>query len=138
MALPQAHRLKGQRVFDALYRRGRAVHGTAMALRWLPAEPALLPQRQGAAPSSPWRCGVVVSNKVHKRAVQRNRLRRLLHQGLQTVLQSPSSGLNPVQNSDLPHGIWLLISLKPGSATWEHERLLGECRHLLVKAGLMP
>lgn len=109
-----------------------------MVLRWMPAEPELMPPLQAPEPTSPWRCGVVVSSKVHKRAVQRNRLRRLLHQGLQTVLPDPSLCLNPAQGSGLPHGIWLLISLKPGSATWEHERLLGECRHLLVKAGLTP
>jgi ribonuclease P protein component len=120
LALPQAHRLKGQRVFDALYRRGRAVHGSALVLRWLPADAEL-------QPPSPWRCGVVVSSKVHKRAVQRNRMRRLLHQALLRLLPAM-----------LPAGpIWLLISLKPGSATWEHERLLGECEQLLVKAGLL-
>ncbi|MBM5796730.1 MAG: ribonuclease P protein component [Cyanobacteria bacterium K_Offshore_0m_m2_072] len=138
MALPQAHRLRGQRVFDALYRRGRAIHGMAMVLRWMPADAALLPQPQDPQPPSPWRCGVVVSSKVHKRAVQRNRLRRLLHQGLQTLMQAPDSPHNPAGISGLPHGIWLLISLKPGSATWEHERLLGECRDLLAKAGLTP
>ena len=109
-----------------------------MALRWMPAEPRLLPPALDPEPNSPWRCGVVISSKVHKRAVQRNRLRRLLHQDLQTFLPSAASGLSPGQRSDLSHGIWLLISLKPGSATWAHERLLGECRHLLVKAGLTP
>ncbi|MEB3172853.1 MAG: ribonuclease P protein component [Cyanobacteriota bacterium] len=129
MALPLAHRLKGQRIFDALYRKGSVVHGGAMVLRWMTADAALEPPVLSRQPSSSWRCGVVVSSKVHKRAVQRNRLRRLLHQGLQTFMP-------PAEPPDQP--LWLLISLKPGSDTWEPERLLGECRHLLAKAGLIP
>ena len=132
--MPLAHRLKGQRVFDALYRRGRCLHGEAMALRWMPEDPALLPPVPGNARSNPWRCGVVISSKVHKRAVQRNRLRRLLHQDLQTFFKADCGA----DQGKSEAGIWMLISLKPGSATWEKERLLGECRHLLVKAGLKP
>lgn len=127
MALPQRHRLRGQRVFDALYKRGRAVHGEAMVLRWMPARAELIPAGSDPDRSSPWRCGVVVSTKVHKRAVHRNRLRRQLHQD---VLQQLHSCSGPP--------LWLLISLKPGSAAWESPRLLGECRHLLDKAGLTP
>jgi ribonuclease P protein component len=102
VALPQPHRLKGQRCFDCLYRQGRAVHGAA----------------------SPWRLGVVVSSKVHKRAVQRNRLRRLLHQHLLALPIAPAAPL------------WLLLSLKPGSAERDPAALLGECDELLQRAGL--
>ena len=125
MALPQRHRLRGQRLFDALYRRGKAVHGSAMVLRWLPADSERPSLSQD--PPSPWRCGVVVSSKVHKRAVQRNRLRRQLHESLRQAPFKPG----------LPN-LWLMFSLKPGSAEWDRERLLGECRHLLSKAGLVP
>jgi len=127
LALPQCHRLRGQRLFDALYQRGQTVHGPSMSLRWLRADQAL--QRSAAAecPESAWRCGVVISSKVHKRAVRRNRLRRQLHDGLQRVLWRP--GLPP---------LWLLISLKPGSADLSRDHLLGECQRLLSKAGLLP
>jgi ribonuclease P protein component len=126
MALPQRHRLKGQRVFDSLYRRGRASHGPFLVLRWLPAQPALLPPQQRLHPCSPWRCGVVVSSKVHKRAVQRNRLRRLLHGHL---LERPPACV--------PEPIWLLVSLKPGSAERDPVDLLGEWDELLQRAGLI-
>lgn len=127
MALPQRHRLRGQRVFDALYKRGRAVHGEAMVLRWMAAQSRLIPPGPDHDLPSPWRCGVVVSTKVHKRSVHRNRLRRQLHQA---VLQQLHGCGGPP--------LWLLISLKPGSATWETSRLLGECCDLLDKAGLTP
>ncbi len=128
MALPQRHRLKGQRIFDRLYQKGRKHHGPAMVLRCLDAVPSLLPAEQASHAPSPWRCGVVVSSKVHKRAVQRNRLRRLLHNHLMTVMVAEGAG--PAR--------WLLISLKPGSAERSPEALLGECSHLLKQAGLTP
>ncbi len=127
MALPQRHRLRGQRLFDALYQRGQASHGPLMSLRWLAADNNLLPPHQRQEAVSPWRCGVVISSKVHKRAVRRNRLRRQLHEGLQRVIWRP--GLPP---------LWLLISLKPGSADLDRHHLLGECQRLLSKAGLLP
>lgn len=127
MALPQRHRLKGQRIFNSLYRKGRASHGPFLVLRWLPAQPDLLPPPQRQHPPSPWRCGVVVSGKVHKRAVRRNRLRRLLQQRLLDLQPHHSQG-----------PVWLLLSLKPGSAERDPDALLGECQDLLLRAGLIP
>ena len=77
MALPQQHRLKGHRAFDLLYQKGRKFHGPFLLLRLIEARPELLPPPQRLAPASAWRCGVVVSSKVSKRAVRRNRIRRL-------------------------------------------------------------
>ncbi|MCP9774117.1 ribonuclease P protein component [Cyanobium sp. HWJ4-Hawea] len=127
MALPQRHRLKGQKVFDCLYQKGRKYNGPFLMLRLLEARPALLPLSQRQAPASPWRCGVVVSSKVHKRSVQRNRLRRLLH-----------SHLLGLVGQEQQKALWLLISLKPGSAERESADLLGECNQLLQQAGLIP
>lgn len=125
MALPQRHRLKGQRIFNCLHRRGRASHGPFLVLRWLVADPALLPPSQRDHAPSPWRCGVVVSSKVHKRAVRRNRLRRLLHEHLLQRVIGRAEG-----------PVWLLLSLKPGSADRDAASLLGECDELLQRAGL--
>lgn len=127
MALPQRHRLKGQRVFDRVYQKGRRFHGPFLVLRVLEAQPQLLPAQQRGHLPSPWRCGVVVSSKVHKRAVRRNRLRRLLHSHL--LIQPPAES---------ERSLWLLLSLKPGSADLPPEALLGECSQLLHQAGLTP
>ncbi len=126
MALPQQHRLRGRRIFDRLYRQGRRFQGPALVLRVLAADPSLLPP--GSPPTagaSPWRCGVVVSSKVSKLAVRRNRLRRLLHDHL---LRSPPRPASP---------LWLLITLKPGCQELGEDRLLGECSQLLRQAGLI-
>ena len=99
-----------------------------MVLRWLEAVPDLLPPQQAGHAPSPWRCGVVISGKVHKRAVQRNRLRRLLHNHVMAVIEPAEAGRSH----------WLLISLKPGSAERSPADLLGECSHLLQQAGFTP
>ena len=100
-----------------------------MVLRSLGAEPALLrPDPRDPDPNS-GRVAVVVSSKVSKRAVQRNRLRRLLHDQLSQRLR---------QSAAQAAGRWLLISLKPGSAEADPQALLKECSELLAKEGLTP
>ena len=128
MVLPRDQRLRGRFVFDRLYQRGQRLHGTWMTLRCLAAEPQLLkPDPRDPHPHS-HRVAVVVSSKVSKRAVQRNRLRRLLHGHVSAVLRQQSQ----------PQGRWLLISLKPGCEAADPQALLGECSSLLAQAGLQP
>jgi ribonuclease P protein component len=124
VALPQQHRLRGVKVFDRLYRQGKRFHGTWLTLRVLPEDRGILPPRDRPHPPSPWRCAIVVSSKVSKRAVRRNRLRRLLHQQLLTHPPIPEQPA------------WLVFSLKPGSIDAEESLLLGECLQLLRKAEL--
>jgi len=126
VALPQRHRLRGARIFEQLYRRGRSYESASLVLRVLAAEATLLQPSQLRHPPSSWRCTVVVSTKVSKRAVQRNRLRRLLHGHLLACAPESSS----------PR--WLLISLRPGSQAVDPGQLLGECSNLLRQAGLIP
>ena len=129
MVLSREHRLRGRFVFDRLYQKGQRHHGKLMVLRCLPAQPELLkPDPRDPNPLS-CRLGVVVSNKVSKRSVRRNQLRRLLHVQLSAIVRSMP---------DQAMGHWLLISLKPGSAEATDQALLGECSELLAKAGLRP
>lgn len=70
------------------------------------------------------RFAVVVNKKVSKRAVMRNRLRRLLHQAFMR---------------DVPHlrrGHWLLLSLKPSAGESSKNQLLQEWSDLLRRSGL--
>jgi len=112
------------RVFNRLYRQSQRFNGTWMMLRVMAAQPSLLPSPDGLRPSS-WRGAIVISGKVSKRAVVRNRLRRLFHHHLLSL--NPT----PLQPS------WMVLSLKPGSAEIDPSQLLGECSHLMRQAGLM-
>ena len=219
MALPKRHRLRGHRAIDHLHRHGRRHHTAHLLLRVTPAVPSLLSTQDRVAGSSPWRCALVISAKVHKRAVVRNRLRRLLHRHLLTSLPRPAepvlgnppapgskamapAGMEPRASDDQPLGwpgpqsqsepgspvgawsgtesdddaatlrepagsslvsrspageqptdgagpavaappspsapLWLMVSLRPGSAELESDQLLGECTLVLRRAGLIP
>ena len=74
------------------------------------------------------RCALVISNKVSKRSVKRNQLRRLLHDHLRRLFE---------QRNDLA-GRWFLISIRPEAAEAEPTQLLEECDSLLRSAGLDP
>jgi ribonuclease P protein component len=134
MALPANLRLRGHRAFDHLYRKGERFHGRWIVLRTKPADPALLRSTPAPPSQSSCRCAVVVSAKVSKRAVRRNRLRRLLHRWL--TLRCGADG--PACGAPDHPALWVVISLKPGSLEAGEEALLGECEMLFRKAGLSP
>ena len=131
MVLPASMRLRGHRCFNHLHRRGKRFHSTLMVLRTAPARNELLNRSAVLNPSSSvaksarCRVAVVISSKVSKRAVVRNRLRRRLHDHLRSRFeQAPEYG-----------SVWLLLSFKPGVAP-ENHALLEECDRLLEQAGL--
>ena len=124
MVLPQRHRLRGRGVFDYLYQRGQRFQQGLLQLRVAEAAPQLLRdpplQLEGDL-----RFGVVISSKVSKRAVKRNRLRRRLHEAF--LRQTFRSDLAPT---------WLLLNLRPGAAELSDDNLLKEWSTLIQRAGL--
>ena len=72
------------------------------------------------------KCAVAISNKVSKKAVVRNHLRRLLHSHLRHRLENQNQSSNQ----------WALLSLKPSSIDLGQDHLKKECDKLLKKAGL--
>ena len=99
-----------------------------MTLRKDPAMPKLLRWEcrpvEGNGETAVCRCAVVISSKVSKRAVIRNRLRRLLHDHLRDHFE------RAFQHSNT----WVLISLKPGAEA-KDAPVLEECDRLLKQAG---
>ena len=128
MVLPTSMRLRGHRCFDYLHRRGQRFQGSLMTLRKASAMPRLLrwecrPVEQKGE-TAVCRCAVVISSKVSKRAVIRNRLRRLLHEHLREHFEQSFQHSNT----------WVLISLKPGAEA-KDAPVLEECDRLLQQAG---
>ena len=126
MVLPQSMRLKGHRCFDHLHRDGKRFHGSSMVLRVATAKPHLLKASHRNFKLDSCKCAVSISSKVSKKAVIRNRLRRMIHCHLSKRLFNQSHHVNT----------WILFSLKPNSSTKEHIPLIQECDLLLRKAGL--
>lgn len=130
MVLPKRHRLRGRGVFDYLYKRGRRTHLGGLLLRVAPAAPELL--RPGTGEPESLRFAVVISSKVSKRAVVRNRLRRRLHDDF---VQSCHPETGRIRADLTPS--WLLLSLKPDAAALGDDGLLREWNGLLQQAGLI-
>ena len=74
MALPPSMRIRGHRCFSRLHRTGRRHHGVWMVLRVMNEEASSCTELQREA-SYGYRA-LVISNKVSKRSVRRNKLRR--------------------------------------------------------------
>ena len=72
------------------------------------------------------KCAISISNKVSKKSVTRNKLRRLFHHHLSLRLS----------NMATDREIWAFISLKPSSMKNSDSTLLKECDKLLTKAGI--
>ena len=97
-----------------------------MVLRVMREESRLLRPELRRQPPICCRCALVISNKVSKRSVRRNKLRRLLHQHLRQRLEN---------RRDLA-GQWILISLRPEASGADPSQLLEECDSLLSSAVL--
>ncbi len=127
MVLPKAMRIKGYRCFDHLHRSGIRYHSPSMVLRVVEARPQLLKSTTPPLQTDCCRCAITISSKVSKKAVTRNRLRRLFHDHLKKRLFQANKFSNT----------WALISLKPISSKKSHNPLLEECDKLLHEAGLL-
>ena len=128
MVLPASMRLRGHRCFNRLHRSSKRQYGTLMVLRVATGDSNLLRRELRGIEEKTCRCALVISNKVSKRAVKRNRLRRFLHDHLRRHFE---------RRNDLA-GQWLLLSLRPEAAEAEPTQLLEECDSLLRSAGLDP
>lgn len=138
MALPKPYRLRERKEFDRVYRRGKRCGGPSLLLRIASQPQTITAQAQSArasAPStqpagplkppprdSPSRIAVVVSTKVHKRAVVRNRIRRQIQAACQTLLPQ------------LKPGKLIVITVKASAVECDYYKFLQQLEQLLVKA----
>ena len=127
MVLPKTMRIKGHKCFDHIYRSSFSYHGSLMVLRVAKAQEHLIKSKKYKWGKKNCKCAVAISNKVSKKAVKRNSLRRLFHEHLRQRF-SKSHGMK---------GTWTFITLKPSSIKQESSRLLTECDQLLFKAKLL-
>ncbi len=79
--LGQRHRFHGYGSLKPVYARGTNVRGTLLSLKYLKRHPI-----------KNYRVAVVVSRKVHKSAVIRNRIRRRIYEVVRTTKQPIASG----------------------------------------------
>jgi ribonuclease P protein component len=123
--LPQQNRIKISRDFSTVYRHGEKAVSRHLVVRVLSlrqgAQSQAEPFFSSGATQPAARIGITVSQKVSKRAVIRNRLKRRVRAAMRTLLPR------------LQPGVWIVINLRPEATQCEYGEILRELEQLLTK-----
>ena len=87
MALPKDMRLKGHRTFDYIHKKSIKYHGKLMSFKVAKSNPEILLSHKFRNTSDNLRIAIAISKKVSKKAVIRNKIRRILQEWLLTNIQ---------------------------------------------------
>ena len=126
MALPKAMRLKGHRTFDYIHKNSVKYYGKLMTFKIAKSNPKILISHNNIHSLNNFKIAISISKKVSKKAVERNKLRRILQDCL---LKNFSK-----ENNHRPY--WLLVNLRGIDFTNNKDELLEEFHHLIIKSGL--
>ena len=126
MALPKDMRLKGHRTFDYIHKNSIKYYGKLMTLKVARSNPDILSSHKIKNNSNEFRVAIAISKKVSKKAVDRNKIRRILQEWLLTNIKKI--------NNHKPY--WLLVNLKSGNSFNDENKLLEEFQQLIYKSGL--
>ena len=126
MALPKALRLKGHRTFDYIHKNSLKYHGELMTFKIARSNPKILISHKNINSLNNFKIAISISKKVSKKAVERNKLRRILQDCLLKNFRQ--------ENNHKPY--WLLVNLKSGDFYNDKINLLKEFQHLISKSGL--
>ena len=127
MALPKNMRLRGHRTFNYIHRNSIKYHGKLMTFKVARSNPEIILSHKNRYTSDNLRVAIAISKKVSKKAVDRNRIRRILQQWL----------LNNIQKINSHKPYWLLVNLKIGDFCNDKEKLLEEFQNLMFKSRLI-
>ena len=126
MALPKSMRLKGHRTFDYVHKNSVKFYGKLMTFKIARSNPKILVSHKKIDSLNNFKIAIAISKKVSKKAVARNKIRRILHDYL-------LKNFSP-ENNHKPY--WLLVNLKSGDSNNYKIKLLEEFQHLIFKSGL--
>ena len=127
MALPKDMRLKGHRTFNYIHKNSTTFHGKLMTFKVARSNPEILLTHKIKNNSNKFRIAIAVSKKVSKKAVVRNKLRRILQEWL----------LKNIKNINNHKPYWLLVNLKFGDFCNDKNELLEEFQKLMFKSRLI-
>ena len=127
MALPKNMRLKGHRTFVYLHKNSLTYDGKLMTFKVARSNPKILLSHKLPNNSNNLRVSIAISKKVAKKAVDRNKIRRIFHEWLSSNIKK--------QNNHRPY--WLLVNLKIGNSCNDKRILLKEFQNLMLKSGLI-
>ena len=108
MALPKNMRLKGHRTFNYIHKNSKTYYGNLMTFKVARSNPEILLTHKLTNAPNKFRVAIAISKKVSKKAVERNKLRRILHEWL-------LSNMNKINN----HSCRILLNLFLSTAFFE-------------------
>ena len=127
MALPRDMRLKGYRTFNYIHKNSVKYHGELMSFKVARSNPKILISHKISNTSNKFRVAIAISKKFSKKAVDRNKIRRVLQEWLLTNIKKI--------NNHKPY--WLLVNLKFGDFYNDKSKLLEEFQNLMFKSRLI-
>ena len=127
MALPKEMRLKGHRTFNYIHKNSTTYDGKLMTFKVARSNPDILLTHKLTNTSNKFRVAIAISKKVSKKAVERNKIRRILQEWLLTNIKKI--------NNHKPY--WLLVNLKIGDFCNDKSKLLEEFQNLMFKSHLI-
>ena len=127
MALPKDMRLKGHRTFNYIHKNSIKYHGKLMTFKVARSNMEILSSHKLKSTSNNLRVAIAISKKVSKKAVDRNKIRRILQEWILTNIQKI--------NNHEPY--WLLVSLRFGNFCNDDKQILEEFQNLLFKSRLI-
>ncbi len=127
MALPKDMRLKGHRTFNYIHKNSIKYSGKLMTFKVARSNPDILSSHKVTNNSNKFRIAIAISKKVSKKAVDRNKIRRILQEWLLTNIKKI--------NNHKPY--WLLVNLKFGDFYNDKNKLLEEFQNLMFKSRLI-
>jgi len=127
MALPRDMRLKGHRTFNYIHKNSTKYYGKFMTFRVAISNPEILLSHKRIETSNKLRVAIAISKKVSKKAVDRNKTRRIIQEWL----------ITNIQKIDNHKPYWLLVNLKFGDFCNDKNRLLEEFQNLMFKSHLI-
>ena len=127
MALPRDMRLKGHRTFNYNHKNSTIYHGKLMTFKVAKSNPEILLSHKLTNTSNKFRVAIAISKKVSKKAVDRNKTRRIRQEWLLKNFQKI--------NNHKPY--WLRVNLNLGDFCNDKTRLLEEFQNLMFKSRLI-
>ncbi|MBW4580190.1 MAG: ribonuclease P protein component [Tildeniella nuda ZEHNDER 1965/U140] len=125
MALSKANRLRSRQDFNAVYRKGRrrkSTYLTVVVLRRSSIGSSKQSSDSAEQIAKPTRVGISISQKVSKRAVIRNRIKRRLKVAAHSLLPKFSTGWD------------LIVIVHPEATQCDYRQFLQELKQLLINA----
>jgi len=126
MSLPKSMRLKGHRTFNYIHKNSVKYYGKLMTFKLAKANQQILISHKLTDITGNLKVAICISKKVSKKAVERNKIRRILHEYL----------LKNMNNEDNHKPYWLLVNLKISNFYNDKIKLLEEFQYLMFKSGL--